>query len=132
MTSNPDSGIVTIPSIHPVDHVVQNLEAILQSKGVKVFAIVDHCAEAQAAGLTMPPTKLVLFGSPKAGTPLMLAAPTAALDLPLKILVWQDAQGQTWVTYNSPAYLLQRHGFSPELVHNIAIIEGLAAAVAQS
>lgn len=100
----------------------------LEAKGVKIFAIVDHSGEAEKVGLQMRPTKLVVFGSPKAGTPLMLAAPSIAIDLPLKILIWEDGTGKAWVSYNSLAYLQERHGLPQELLRNIAIVETLAAA----
>ena len=124
-------GIVDLPSHHSVDQTVEKLMGILQARGIKLFAVVDHSGEAEKAGLHMPPTRLVIFGSPKAGTPLMLAAPTTAIDLPLKILVWQDAQGKVWASYNSPAYLQRRHGFPPELVQNIAAVDALARAAAE-
>jgi uncharacterized protein (DUF302 family) len=124
-------GIIDMPSHHPVEQTVETLKGILQSKGVTIFAVIDHSGEAEKAGLSMPPTKLLIFGSPKAGTPLMLAAPRAAIDLPLKILVWQDAGGQVWISYNSPEYLQERHGFSPELLTNIAVVETLAARAAE-
>ena len=91
-----------------------------------MFALIDHSGEAEKVGLKMPPTKLLIFGNPKAGTPLMLASPSSAIDLPLKILVWEDAQGKTWLSYNSPEYLRERHGLPQELMQNIAIIETLA------
>jgi uncharacterized protein (DUF302 family)/uncharacterized membrane protein YidH (DUF202 family) len=106
-------------------------ESILQAKNVKVFTIVDHSGEAEKAGLKMPNTKLLIFGNPKAGTPLMLASPSVALDLPLKILVAEDAGGKVWISYNSPGYLQQRHNLPAELLPNIAVIEGLAANAAQ-
>ncbi|HEX3880392.1 MAG TPA: DUF302 domain-containing protein, partial [Bryobacteraceae bacterium] len=106
---------------------VEKLEAVLDAKGVKLFALVDHSGEAQKAGMTMRPTKLLIFGSPKAGTPLMLVAPSLAIDLPLKILVWEDADGKVWLSYNAPDYLRQRHNLPPELMQNIAVIEALAA-----
>ena len=130
MTPSPETGIVTIPSHYSVDQTVNKLESILQAKGVKLFAVVDHSGEAEKAGLNMNPTKLLIFGSPKAGTPLMIAAPSIAIDLPLKILVWEDANAKVWVSYNSPAYLQARHGLPPELLQNIAIIETLAANIA--
>src|SRR5580658_2629901 len=111
MTSHRDTGIVNLPSNHSVDQTVQKLEEILQAKGVKLFAFVDHSGEAEKAGMTMRPTKLLIFGSPKAGTPLMIASPGIAIDLPLKILVWEDGDGKVWVSYNSPAYLQARHDF---------------------
>ena len=121
-------GIIDKLSNHSVDQTVEKLKNILQSKGITLFALVDHSGEAEKAGMKMPPTKLLIFGSPKAGTPLMLAAPSIAIDLPLKILVWQDRQGKVWVSYNSPEYLLERHGIPRELLPNIAVIEALAAA----
>jgi uncharacterized protein (DUF302 family) len=110
---------------------VENLKTILQAKGVTLFALVDHSGEAEKVGMQMPATKLLIFGNPKAGTPLMLAAPSVAIDLPLKILVWQDAQGKVWLSYNSPAYPQARHGLSAELLPNIAVIEALAAKVGE-
>jgi len=131
MASAPDNGIISQPSNHSVDQTVEKLKNILQSKGVTLFALVDHCGEAEKVGMKMPPTKLLIFGSPKAGTPLMLAAPSSAIDLPLKVLVWEDAQRKVWVTYNSPAYLQQRHGLPPELLQNIAVVETLASKAAE-
>ncbi len=130
VTSTVDKGIINVPSHHSVDQSVEKLKAILQAKGVALFALVDHSGEAEKAGLQMRPTKLLIFGSPRAGTPLMLAAPSIAIDLPLKILVWEDTQGKVWVTYNSPAYLQQRHSLPPELLQNIAIVETLATQIA--
>jgi uncharacterized protein (DUF302 family) len=127
MNTQKDEGIVTIPSTHSVDQTVDRFETILQSKGVKLFALVDHSGEAAKVGLKMPPTKLLIFGKPKAGTPLMLAAPSIALDLPLKILVAQDSQGKVWISYNSHEYLKERYGLSQDLLPNIAVVEKLAA-----
>jgi uncharacterized protein (DUF302 family) len=126
-----ENGIVTIPSNHSVDETVERLKGILQTKGITLFAVIDHSGEAAKVGLKMPNTKLVVFGNPKGGTPLMLAAPSIAIDLPLKILVAEDAQGKVWVSYNSPAYLKDRHGLPQNLVPNIEVVEKLAAAVAQ-
>jgi uncharacterized protein (DUF302 family) len=120
-------GITEIRSNHSVDATVAKLKGILDAKGVALFALVDHSGEAAKAGLTMPATKLLIFGSPKAGTPIMLDAPSAAIDLPLKILVREDGDGRVWIGYNSPAYLRERHGFAQELVANIAVVEALAA-----
>jgi uncharacterized protein (DUF302 family) len=120
------NGIIAKPSNHSVDDTVENLKNILQAKGVTIFAVVDHSGEAAKVGMTMPPTKLVIFGSPKAGTPLMLAAPSVAIDLPLKILVPEDPQGKVWVSYNAPEYLKERHGFPKDLVQNVAVVETLA------
>jgi len=120
------NGIVDVPSNHSVDDTVERLKNILQSKGVTLFAVVDHSGEAAKLGMKMPPTKLLIFGSPKAGTPLMLATPSIAIDLPLKMLVWEDSQGRTWLSYNSPEYLKERHGLPENLLQNIAIVAGLA------
>lgn len=131
MTSNPDSGIVTLPGHHPVDQTVQKLQETLQAKGVKLFAVIDHSGEAERAGLSMRPTRLLIFGNPKAGTPLMVASPAIGIDLPLKILVWEDNHGQVQISYNSPAYLQARHALPQELVQNIAVVGALAAAAAE-
>jgi uncharacterized protein (DUF302 family) len=131
MTSNNDNGIVSISSKHTVDATVEKLEAILQNRGVKLFALVDHSGEAERAGMQMRPTKLLIFGSPKAGTPLMIAAPSVAIDLPLKILVWEDAQGKVQVSYNSLSWLQARHHLPAELVSNVAVVETLAAKAAE-
>ena len=126
------SGVVTIPSRHSVDETVARLEHLLQEKGIKLFALVDHSGEAEKAGLQMPPTKVAIFGSPKAGTPLMLATPGIAFSilLPLKLLIAEDTKGSVWISWNAPAYLAARHGLPQELVANIAVIEKLAAAIA--
>jgi uncharacterized protein (DUF302 family) len=129
MTS--ENGIVTIPCRQPVDQTVQKLEAVLQAKGVKLFAIIDHSGEAEKAGMRMRPTKLLIFGNPKAGTPLMIASPSIAIDLPLKLLVWEDAENKVWISYNAPAYLQARHALPPELIQNIAGVEALAAKAAE-
>jgi uncharacterized protein (DUF302 family) len=126
-----ENGIVTIPSHHSVDETLKKLEEFLRLKGVKVFTVIDHSGEAETAGLRMPSTKVIIFGNPKAGTPLMLAAPSIAIDLPLKILIAEDASGKAWVSYNSPAYLQARHGLASDLVANIAVVEALAAKAAE-
>ena len=126
-----DNGIVRLPSSHSVDETVARLQQVLQNKGVKLFAIVDHSGEAEKVGMKMPPTKLLIFGNPKAGTPLMLKTPSVALDLPLKILVAQDLSGKTWLSYNSPAYLQARHNLPADLLPNVAVIETLAANAAK-
>ena len=120
-------GIIDRPSNHSVEQTVDRLKNILQSKGVTLFALVDHSGEAEKVGMKMPPTKLLIFGSPKAGTPLMLAAPSVAIDLPLKILVWEDGQRKVWISYNSPEYFRERHGLPQELLQNVAVVETLAA-----
>jgi uncharacterized protein (DUF302 family) len=126
-----ENGIVRIPSRHSVDDTVERLQRFLRSKSVTLFALVDHGGEARRVGLAMRPTKLLIFGDPKAGTPLMLAAPSAAIDLPLKILVSEDADGMAWISYNTPEYLMQRHGLPRELLQNIAGVEALAAKAAE-
>ena len=129
MLSN--NGIVTIPSQHPVDETVQRLEGILAAKGVKIFTVIDHSGEAEKAGLSMRPSKLVIFGNPKAGTPLMLASPLSALDLPLKILVWEKTDGTAWLSYNDGAYLQHRHELADDLIANLSVIDALAAKAAE-
>jgi uncharacterized protein (DUF302 family) len=120
-------GIVDKLSRHSVDETVAKLKSILEAKAVRLFALVDHSGEAEKVGMKMRPTKLLIFGSPKAGTPLMLSAPSIAIDLPLKILVWEDAQGKVWVSYNDPEYLRERHGLPVDLLANIAVVETLAS-----
>ena len=131
MTTNRDRGIIDTPSNHSVDETVDKLKGILQARGVTLFALVDHSGEAEKVGMKMPPTKLLIFGNPKAGTPVMLAAPSSAIDLPLKILVWEDREGKVWVSYNSTTYLQERHGLPNELLQNIAVVETLATAVTE-
>jgi uncharacterized protein (DUF302 family) len=126
MATATNNGIVNKPSKHSVEQTVEALQNILKSKGVAVFALIDHSGEAEKVGLKMRPTKLLIFGNPRAGTPLMLASPSSAIDLPLKLLVWEDVQGKVWVSYNSSEYLRERHGLPQELMQNIAIVEGLA------
>ena len=126
-----DNGIINKASNHSVEETVEKLKNILQAKGVMLFALVDHSGEAEKAGLKMRPTKLLIFGNPKGGTPIMLAAPSAAIDLPLKILVWEDAQGKVWASYNSPTYLQQRHGIPQDLLQNISAVDALAAKAAE-
>lgn len=124
------NGIITLSSRHSVEETVEILQRTLLSKGITLFALVDHSGEAAKAGFEMRPTKLLIFGSPKAGTPVMLAAPSSALDLPLKILVSEDGAGKVSVSYNSPSYLMQRHGIPEELFPNIAPVEALATVAA--
>ena len=130
MSPNSNNGMVSRRSNHSVDETLERLTRTLESKGVTIFTIVDHSGEAEKVGMKMPPTKVVMFGSPKAGTPLMLAAPSIAIDLPLKILISEDRDGNTWVSYNSLEYLRERHGLPQELLQNIAVIETLASAMA--
>ena len=121
------NGIVDTLSNHSVEETVQRLRSILQVKGMTFFALIDHSGEAEIIGIKMRPTKVLIFGNPKGGTPLMLAAPSSAIDLPLKILVWEDANEKVWISYNSLAYLKERHGLPDELMANIAVVEKLAA-----
>ena len=131
MKPHGEDGLIDIPSNHSVDKAVEKLKGILQAKNITLFALVDHSGEAAKAGLKMGPTKLLIFGNPKGGTPVMLAAPSIAIDLPLKILIWENARGKVWVTYNSPYYLQKRHGLPAEVLPNISVIEALAKAVAE-
>jgi uncharacterized protein (DUF302 family) len=122
-----DNGIVDVESRHSVDETVLRLKEILAAKGVTLFALVDHSGEAERVGMKMPATKLLIFGSPKAGTPVMLAAPSIAIDLPLKILVWENEQGKVRISYNSPAYLGRRHNVPDDLLANLSVAAALAA-----
>ena len=127
-----NNGFVSIPSRHSVDETVEKLTGILQAKDIKLFALVDHSGEAAKVGKTMPPTKLLIFGNPRAGTPAMLASPSLAIDLPLKILVWQDEEGKVWLSWNSADYLAYRHSLPPNLEPPLAAAATLAAAAAES
>ena len=123
-----NTGIISVPSNHTVDVTVNRVEQLLRDKGVPLFALIDHSGEEEKAGLKMPPTKLLIFGNPKAGTPLMLHSPSAAIDLPLKLLVSEDRAGNVWISYNSLKYLQERHDLPEALLVNISVIEALAAA----
>jgi uncharacterized protein (DUF302 family) len=125
MSQLPDSGLVHLSSIHSVIDTVARLEAILQAKGLPVLAHIDHSGDAARAGLTMPPTKVLIFGNARSGTPLMISAPTVAIDLPLKALIWQDTDEKVWLSYNSPEYLKNRHGIPDDLLKNIAGISAI-------
>jgi len=125
------NGIIDTPSNHSVDQTVERLKSILKEKGITLFALIDHSGEAEKTGMKMRPTKLFIFGNPKAGTPIMLAAPSIAIDLPLKILIWEDEQQRVWLSYNTPEYLQKRHGVPQDLLQNIAIVSGLAAKAAE-
>lgn len=114
------NGLVQIASPYPVEETLRRLQAAFAAKGLQVFAVIDHSGEAEKVGLKMRPTKVVIFGSPKAGTPLMVAAPSLAIDLPLKALVAEDAVGKVWLTYNDPEYLQERHGVPEQLIKNLA------------
>ena len=127
MASEADVGIVSVASHHSVDETVERVESLLRARGVTLFAVVDHSGEAEKVGLRMRPTKLLIFGSPKAGTPLMVASPSIALDLPLKILVSADSDGLVSVSYNSPAYLQARHRVPAELAAALGATAAIAA-----
>jgi uncharacterized protein (DUF302 family) len=121
MTGQPSaSGLIHLRSPYSVSQTLARLETILRSKGIAILARIDHSGDAAKAGLKMPPTELLIFGNPKAGTPLMIASPSVAIDLPLKALVWQDGNGEVWLSYNSPDYLKDRHALPDDLVKNIA------------
>jgi uncharacterized protein (DUF302 family) len=126
-----NNGIRSLIARHTVDELVERLTALLAEKNIKLFALIDHAGEAATVGLHMPATKLLIFGSPKAGTPVMLSAPSTALDLPLKILLTQEADGTTLVSWNDPTWLQQRHDFAPELIANLAAVEALARKAAE-
>jgi len=130
MSGTSGNGIVRIPVKHSVNESVEKLKDILQNKDVTLFAVIDHSGEAAKAGIEMPNTKLVIFGSPKAGTPVMLAAPSIAIDLPLKILIAEDGAGKVWISYNGAQFLAKRHDVPAELVKVLTAVEGLANAVA--
>ena len=115
-----DRGMIDVPSPYSVPETLARLESILKERGITVFARVDHSGEAEKAGLQMRSTQLLIFGSPKGGTPVMVAAPSLAIDLPLKALAWEDGSGKVWLSYNAPEYLQQRHGFPIDLLKNIA------------
>ena len=131
MTDTTETGLITLSAARSVDETVTRITQFLAEKNITLFALVDHSGEAAKAGLHMPPTQLIIFGNPKGGTPLMLAAPSAAIDLPLKLLVAEDADGKVWITYNSPTYLRARHHFPEELLSNVAVIEAIAKNAAQ-
>ncbi len=115
-----DRGIIDVPSSYSVPETLARLESILKERGVTVFARLDHSGEAEKAGLKMRPTQLLIFGSPKGGTPVMVASPSAAIDLPLKALAWGDERGRVWLSYNAPEYLQQRHNIPADLLKNLA------------
>ena len=127
MTSSTVDGLTTRPSRHSVDETLERLNGLIRAAGATVFALVDHSGEATKVGMTMRPTKLLIFGNPNSGTPLMVASPSIAIDLPLRILVWEDGSGKVWLSYNSPGYLQARHHLPEELVRNIAVVETLVA-----
>lgn len=129
MATSPDNGMVHLASPYSIAETLKRLDSVLQSRGLAVFARVDHSGEAEKVGMKMHPTQLIIFGSPKAGTPVMVASPTLAIDLPLKALVWEDAGGKVWLSYNSAEYLKQRHNIPDDLVKNLAVIGPLLHSV---
>jgi uncharacterized protein (DUF302 family) len=126
MTSLPQNGMVHLSSPHSVSETFKRLESLVAARGLPILARIDHSGDAAKAGLKMPPTELLIFGNAKAGTPVMIASPTAALDLPLKALVWEDAEGKVWLSYNDPEYLKQRHNIPDDLLKNISGIRAIA------
>jgi uncharacterized protein (DUF302 family) len=125
-----DPGMERVASTLDFAATVEKLESILKAKGLLIFAKIDFSGDAKRAGLDMAPTQMLVFGSPKAGTPIMVAAPSSALDLPLKVLIAQDAYGKVSLSYNSPEYLAERHAIPAALVPNISGIRGLVQAAA--
>lgn len=121
MAPTPDDGMQHLSSPYPVPETLKRIKALLQERGLTIFCLIDHSGEAEKVGLKMHPTHLIIFGSPKGGTPVMIASPTIAIDLPLKALIWQDVGGKVWVSYNSPEYLQQRHSVPAELVKISAV-----------
>src|SRR5215470_17260660 len=126
-----DNGIENVASNHSVAETIDRLESLAKSKQLTVFARIDFSGDAAKAGLAMPPSQMLIFGNPKAGTPLMQAVPTVAIDLPLKALAWQDGEGRVWLSYNAPEYLQQRHGLPAALLPNIAGIKALVEQAAR-
>ncbi len=121
------NGLLQVASKFSMEETVKRLESVLAERGVQVFALIDHSGEAEKVGMRMRPTKLLIFGNPKGGTPLMIAAPSLAIDLPLKALVSEDENGEVWISYNTPEYLQQRHGVPLDLIKNIAVVGTLVA-----
>ncbi len=131
METQEHDGIVSLSSKHSLDDTVARLQGMFHDKSITLFALVDHSGEAEKVGMKMRPTKLLIFGSPKAGTPPMIAAPSIAIDLPLKLLIWEDAAGKVWISFNSAEYLRRRHNLPQELVENIALVSILAERAAE-
>jgi len=125
-----EKGIKTLASGSGVDATLDRLEALAKNRGMTIFARINFSGDAAAVGLTLRPTQLLILGSPKGGTPIMADTPSAALDLPLKVLAWQDDSQQCWLSYNTPEYLQQRHGFTAAMIANIAGLAALVAAAA--
>src|SRR5712672_3498817 len=125
-------GLTTIPSSCGPQDTMNRLEAAVRAKGMTVFARIDHAAGAVEAGLSLRPTEVLIFGNAKAGTPLMQSVQTIGIDLPLKALVWQDASGDTWLSYNDPAWLAQRHGLGDEMEATVKMITAALNAVTKA
>ena len=119
------NGLISHPSPYTVAETLDRLEALLRAKNITIFARIDHSGEAAKVGLTMPPTQLLIFGNPQGGTPIMLAAPLAAIDLPLKALAWQDTTGKVWLSINDPQSLKSRYALSDDLLKPISGLEVL-------
>src|SRR6202163_1262077 len=128
-TKPPVNGLTTLPANRAVTETIYRLESLAKERGLTIFARINFSADARRAGLSLRPTELLILGSPKAGTPLLAATPTLAIDLPLKVLAWEDADGRVWVSYNAPVYLQERHGFPPEMLKNIAPLGVLSETV---
>jgi uncharacterized protein (DUF302 family) len=128
--SESDDGIIRIPSRNTVAKTMERLQTLLKERGILVFAHIDFSGDAARSGLVMRTEQMLLFGNPKAGTPLMVESPVAGLDLPLKALVWEDAEGKTWIAYNDPQYIVRRHGLSPALAANLAAAVPIVALAA--
>lgn len=124
------NGIIRIPSRHSVASTMERLQALLKERDILIFAHIDFSGDAARAGLSMRPEQMLIFGNPKAGTPLMVESPLAGLDLPLKALAWEDGEGKTWVAYNDPAYIVRRHGLTPALGANLAAVAPIVALAA--
>lgn len=125
-----DNGVVTVASVHPGNATVERLHTLIRERGLTLFTHINFSGDALTAGIAMPFSQLVIFGNPKAGTPLMQAVPTSALDLPLKVLVWDDADGKTWLSFNSPDYLRERHGLPDDLMKPVSGVAALVQAAA--
>jgi uncharacterized protein (DUF302 family) len=126
-----DNGLITIPSTHDVKVTIDRVEMVVKSKGLTVFARVDHAAGAKEVGMTLASTLLLIFGNAKGGTPLMQANQQVGIDLPLKVLAWQDSAGKAWLTYNDPQWIAQRHGLGHEVDQTVKGLRGALAAISK-
>jgi uncharacterized protein (DUF302 family) len=124
-------GLVIVRTVRTVPDALNRLQTIAIARGLTIFARINFSADAERSGLTLPPTELLLLGNPKAGTPLLAATPTVAIDLPLRVIAWSDSEGKTRLAYNDPGYLQKRHGFAPALIKNIAALAALVTEAAQ-